>query len=105
MSADNYSDCPRCHARRVREIEALRERHAKDYGKQDREAWLAASETLPKVPEFEPSDGEGMRQDYEFYLRENGTLSIDFSAQCDECGLVVEHHSEHEFDISEPEKP
>ena len=101
MSADNYSDCPRCHARRVREITALRERHAQDYGKQDQVAWLAGANALEEIPKFESSDGQEMRQNYEFYLKEKGVLGIHFSGHCDECGLLVEYDREHEFDISE----
>lgn len=90
MSADNWTRCPRC----VREAIAAKE--------VQHEAARAAYGTLP-VEEFdrlradaeEPVKFEDtVREDYEFYGFEDGTVVAVYEGTCQKCGLSTKFRHE-----------
>jgi len=43
----------------------------------------------------EDDDNYTVREDYEFILNDDATLSIDYSAKCDNCGAEWEYNNNH----------
>lgn len=99
MSADRWSECPRCKylydesvKEKINEIKSL-------YGKIPEEEYLQKyrDAKISLLKEFDTS----MRQDYEFYGAENGVLNIRFSASCNECGFSWSYKHEEKIPFNE----
>lgn len=95
MSADNWTVCPRCQARRNRELrdmdqeiaESYRQVPLDEYMQMQAERDVMREETLLRT----------FREDYEFYGADEGTVTVDYSGSCQKCGL--ETHFDHEHKI------
>jgi hypothetical protein len=96
MSADNWTDCPRCankdQRRYDKELEALNDM----YGKVPKEVFIKAQKAIkpPKLPDERPYT---FREDYEVYGAEEGTVNISYSGSCTECNLHLHFKHEHEI--------
>lgn len=98
MSADNWTQCPRCLNRRAMEIENKTTQVAASYGKVDVETFdrlRAECETL-KADRLE----DNFREDYEIYGAEDGTVEVRYSGKCTTCGLALTFKHSHEIDMS-----
>lgn len=87
MSADNWTICPRCHAKRQEQLEKLQAKLDASYGKVPLETFDAKRAEVAKalaVPE-----SASMREDYELGVDSDGYFTIDYRCSCD-CGFHYE---------------
>lgn len=85
MSADNWAICPRCLKNAEVEKQKALESAAKAYGKATPDEWRAMTDEAAK-----PIDSEEFRtfrEDYEFYINEDGEWSADYHGGCAKCKL------------------
>ena len=94
MSADNWTVCPRCKKKtETAKREQLKNAKA-GYGKLSPEEY---EEALFKAREIVVI-GETLREDYDFYMEDDGTFGASYSAHCDKCGFKHKFkHSEQVF--------
>jgi hypothetical protein len=89
MSASNWARCPRCTAVGLK---ALDERNAavqSSYGKVPVDQFdEARRQHAQAVAEFERRHNT-FREDYEIYGAEEGTVTVEYSGKCTECGLSL----------------
>ena len=76
MSADNWTDCPKCGP----ESEAWDQKLAAAYGK------VSAAEYARLVNAREEEPGETLREDYQVGIRK-GRFRVDYCASCTNCGF------------------
>ena len=79
MSADNWAICPKCKDKAIKAYEARVLGLAEKYGKIPPEEYIKASRDVHNVEELE----ETLREDYEFYLDDNGMFHAVYCAGCD----------------------
>jgi ribosomal protein S27AE len=85
MSADSWTDCPRCAVRLADRKREAREALEEAYGHVSRREWEALSiETAEIEGEV---DGQTFREDYEFYGAETGKVTAVYHGECKTCGL------------------
>ena len=91
MSADNWAICPRCKVRRGDRFRALDVALTESYGQVPVEEFdrLRAERDREVGTEQERT----FREDYEFWMDENGRFTATYSGGCRECGLG--HKFEH----------
>ncbi len=89
MSADNWSQCPRCTATAQAELEARHAAIQSTYGKIPVAEFDAARQELADDrTAFERQDPT-FREDYGFYGADTGVVTADYSGQCKKCGLKL----------------
>ncbi len=87
MSAKNWRVCPRCvrYAKKERERQVAQAKS--NYGVIPAEQWInefnAASEEVMAA--------EGMREDYDIGLDEDGKFVVSYRASCEACGFEFKH--------------
>lgn len=84
MSADRWSVCPRCHAKRVKAIAKSAEKVDKSYGNVSVSAFdglRAEHERMANAPEECT-----LREDWELGMGTEGEFTIDYRCSC-ECGF------------------
>jgi len=96
MSADNWADCPRCHRRHEREVEQLRKDANTAYGNVPQEQWQHLDALVSSAEAREPEST--LREDYEIYGAEEGSVNVRYSGQCQVCGLSLTFEHEAVFD-------
>lgn len=92
MSASNWAVCPRCFSRaRAAEAEQLAAVMA-TYGKVPVEEFdqARAAVTTPS-----PEDFCTFREDYEIFGAKEGTVVVDYSGSCRQCGLELSFTDKH----------
>lgn len=99
MSANNWANCPRCHARRQRESAALVESARATYGQVPEADYLAAVRAAEQMASAQVV--ATFREDYEFSGVETGTLTISYYGSCEVCDLTLSVHETRELDLSE----
>jgi hypothetical protein len=89
MSADNWGTCPKC--RRLFSIysEKRREEILNSYGKIPEADYLSMRDELAR----KKAPVDTLREDYEIGII-NGVFSIDYSAECSECGFKFRYKYE-----------
>lgn len=98
MSADNWAVCPRCRKREEARIADLQRRATEAYGQ------------LP-VDEFDALRAEAakgidlqklctFREDYEIWGADDGTVRVNYSGECQACGLDLHFEHEHPMDLA-----
>lgn len=102
MSADNWTNCPRCMDLNAKEITAMEERLRDSYGKIPVDEYETMREAVVEAQYNRDANNAyskyaTFREDYEFYGAENGTLEISYSGQCTKCGLKLQFREEKEF--------
>lgn len=93
MSADAWSNCPRC-IRRTQEVFASRQKELDaSYGTVPVEKFLEAREALAKdlqeAARALEGDDRTFREDYEIYGAEDGVITVSYSGECRKCGLKL----------------
>lgn len=76
MSADNWVVCPRCFDR-----------------------------AMAKDPNVDDADYVSFREDYEFYVNDDGEVVADYSGVCGVCHLNGSFTHKHKFYTPDPEEP
>ena len=94
MSADNWTQCPKCKKSEENTKAALLEATKRDYGK------IKASEYLELVKKAEApiKMGDNLREDYYMSISSDGIFEASYSALCERCGF------KHKFSHKEPIK-
>ena len=87
MSADNWTECPRCLEREVKRKDELKLKAESEYGKLPKAEYLE----LLKRSEEQLNTRQTLREDYEFWTDQDGEFSAKYSCRCDVCGF------KHEF--------
>lgn len=71
----------------------LRKAMGKCQQKQDDKLRMAADRIIPLR--------ETLREDYEFYMEDDGTFTASYDCHCDVCGFRHEFKHEEEIDLTE----
>lgn len=95
MSASDWKTCPRCVRRAGAVREQARAAVQETYGKVPSAEFLAALEAVPPAPRVTE---QNFREDWEIYGAETGTVHVDYSGNCTECGLHLHFTHEHEIE-------
>jgi hypothetical protein len=83
MSADNWTQCPRCSAKARAAFVAKTKTAAESYGKVPPSQYTRLMDEIARgAPEMEDT----FREDYDIGLRD-GEFTIDYHGRCGECGL------------------
>jgi hypothetical protein len=104
MSADRWSICPQCEARRVAAYKAEREKVVASYGQ------IPATEYEERLLDLDKSIGSKPPETYSEYWEITLTgeaVLIDYSGECRECGLkkVIRHLSPLDVSVPFPRCP
>lgn len=89
MSADNWTNCPKCMKIAVEEKDKENKEAAESYGKVSEIEYIQILEKAQADINMEQT----LREDYEFYMEDDGTLTANYRARCDRCGF--KHESNH----------
>ena len=95
MSADNWTICPRCMKMAVEEKDKQNKQAAESYGKVSE---VEYTEILEKA-RADINMEQTLREDYEFYMEDDGTFTADYRAHCDRCGFKYEFKHEEEVAV------
>lgn len=98
MSADNWTQCPKC-TKAQRDAAATRDRQLQEaYGKVSAAEYLKmATAPLPTVTSKDMRT-DTFREDYEIGVYE-GVFEIDYGGECQKCGFkVVFNHKRSVFE-------
>ena len=95
VSADNWTDCPRCTAKHLAEREAFEKKVEASYGVLPVDKFDAMRRELETTRAPDPS----LREDYEIGISQ-GKFSASYSGRCDMCGFKFSFT--HEQKIEEP---
>ena len=98
MSADNWTRCPRCLKTAELKREGLLKKARDGYGKltpEEYEALLLESREPIALD-------ESLREDFEFYLSDDGCFTAHYIAKCGTCGFAFRFDHEKQISI-EPE--
>ncbi len=83
MSADNWTQCPKCYAKTVKERQAALAKVEKSYGKQAMEDWLYEKSQAEAI---DPEEiGESLREDYNCGVNGGGVFEVSYSCSCNQC--------------------
>lgn len=93
MSASNWAKCPRCAHHHEQEAERLKRQAEAAYGKVPRADWQALDEKAHTASG--PFTDTTLREDYEIFGAETGTVKVAYGASCEVCGLTVSFNHEH----------
>lgn len=93
MSADNWTDCPRCTAKASERIVDLARQLTEGYGVLPLDEFDALRDEVKRGPQLE----ETFRENYEFYGAPEGTIVADYSGWCVVCGLKADFKYRHDF--------
>lgn len=97
MSASNWAKCPRCKFRAERHAEELKQKVDQTYGEVPQDEWeKTKAEAIAAETAFEQSEPT-MREDYEFYGTEDGTVKLYYRGCCTACGLSLDFEYERDF--------
>ncbi len=84
MSANRWSDCPRCKTKAEEDrANAVKEAEAA-YGKLPAKEYTALAAKADKPLPFER---DSLREDWEIRLTPEGKIKIDYYCSCEDCGL------------------
>jgi hypothetical protein len=95
MSANNWTECPRCRARVRQEIADRKRRAAEAYGTIPADEWKALDDAARLIPQ--PT--KTFREDWEIGV-EGETLVVSYSGGCTECGLGVTFNHKQPIDLT-----
>ena len=97
MSADNWTQCPRCLKRRGMEIENKQTQLDASYGKVP----LDRFDRMRGELETLKSDrvDETFREDYEICGADEGVVEVSYRGSCGICNLRMEFKHSHEIDL------
>lgn len=90
MSADNWTECPRCLQEEVKKKDELMAQADSAYGTIPKAEYL---ELLKKSGEPLKAE-QTLREDYEFWTNPDGEFKASYRCHCDRCGF--KHTFKHE---------
>lgn len=97
MSADNWTQCPRCLKRRAMEIENKQTHLSAAYGNVPVEEFDRLRAELESLKTERMDDN--YREDYEIYGAEDGTVEVTYRGACGVCNLRMDFKHSHEIDL------
>lgn len=89
MSADNWTTCPRCMKNATQKKAKLQKQVQESYGKIPVEEYDSVRVEVEKDISLE----ETLREDYQFYMGDDGNFSASYRAHCNICDFL--HEFEH----------
>ncbi len=95
MSADNWGQCPKCIMLVEKANKQALEKANEGYGKLPKEKYL---ELLKESEKPIPVDNT-LREDYEFYMPDDGEFEANYSCHCDKCGFKYDFNYKDKLDI------
>lgn len=98
MSADNWTNCPKCRVDHDAALTAEHQRIAALYGKVSVEQFDSARSALASL-EAETEDENTLREDYEIGIWD-GVFTVSYRGGCEKCGF--EHTFTHSESMMEP---
>lgn len=97
MSADNWTQCPRCKARHEKAAEARRSEVQALCGEVPVEEF---EQRRAELAEFEGKQfAETLREDYEIYGAEDGVVKVSYGCSCAICNLATTFKYEHSLEV------
>ena len=95
MSADNWTRCPRCLKNAELEKEDFSKKAREGYGK------LTSDEyEVLLLKSREPINlDDSLREDYEFYLDDDGCFTANYRATCGTCNFNFTFHHKQQVEI------
>lgn len=97
MSADNWTQCPRCSLLNATALEVEQRRVAALYGKVSVDEFDRARAALSVLEAAEPQ--QTLREDYEIGIY-NGAFDVSYRGGCEKCGF--EHTFKHNAQVGTP---
>jgi hypothetical protein len=105
MSADNWTECPRCVAALDAAVAVAEEALLAADDANDLAAWKEAHSLVTVARHNRAQVKPTFREDYEFYGAEEGEVTASYSGECQACGLAVNFREQRRFfDPSSPEQ-
>lgn len=100
MSADNWSECPRCLRNNKKEAQAIITKARSHYGIVGLKVYTELVKAAEKEADElrDPVDSTPLREDYQIYTTNDGKFVISYSASCYTCGW--ENLFEHEEQLN-----
>lgn len=92
MSADKWTECPRCYARTEGEYEALQKRVESEYGKLPKDEYFKLVKEAKEAPCGRTD--KHLRVYYNISTDQYGNFSVVYSCRCRVCAF--EHTFKHE---------
>ncbi len=85
MSADNWTQCPKCLQSQQQRDEKSRRIVANSYGKVSAEKFMEMQAAIDADRGKEPEPT--LREDYEQWTDKTGVYRVSYSCSCNECGF------------------
>ena len=103
MSANNWTDCPKCKVVKAKALEDAEAKLKKQYGKipanrYEKELSLLKRGLLNEQDENE-DDEENLREDWERGITSDGKVYVRYRAMCQKCNFVYNHKHEEQIDF------
>ena len=97
MSADNWSMCPKCREKRIRESEQKKLQALEAYGKVPPQEWVSMTASADNAE----CDAETLREDYEVWTDENGVFRVSYECVCtaDDCDFEFSYSYEQKLEV------
>jgi hypothetical protein len=106
MSADNWTDCPRC-TKRIFDARETRIKEVRDsYGKVSADVFVANLAEAEAMPKGQDEDNVTLREDYGLGITpENNAVAsklfyVTYSAYCTVCKWVFKYKYEEKIDVT-----
>lgn len=96
MSADNWTQCPRCARQKKAMLDGLDQQLREQYGRIPVEDFDRERAEIDRLRTEAADAAPLFREDYEIYGVAEGTLHIRYSGRCFFCALT------HEFSVDQP---
>lgn len=97
MGASNWAICPRCAQQRADALDTRRAEVKAAYGTVTVDEFDQMRRDLTEA-ESAPIAAT-LREDYEFYGAEDGTVIAEYRCSCTKCGLESDFTHRHELDV------
>lgn len=85
MSADNWTQCPKCAANKLAQLETMHRKLREACGNVDADKFLEMREKVSRFEAERPDNN--LREDYEIGTYDSGVLDIDYHCNCNACGF------------------
>ena len=97
MSASNWARCPRCAQQLAAKLDQMRAEVKAAYGNVTVEEFDTLRMALAVAESTTPL--ATLREDYEIYGAEDGTVIAEYGCTCQVCGLTADFTHRHELDV------
>lgn len=96
MSADNWTDCPKCRAKAFGSLSNREQKHSESYGKIDAKKWVENQRGI-EAEWDELNSGkhfQTFRENYQIGVDCDGTFSVTYRGLCTKCGAEYKFENE-----------